>query len=281
MRAGLKGGWLKGYALVIYLFLYAPIVLIVLISFSSGRQASSFTGFSFQWYETAFANRFMLEALVNSLSIAFTSAVLAALMGTATALALQRVTGWKRRLFDLLIYVALMVPGIVIGISTLIAIATVRDAVNPILQGIWEGAPVIDLGWGSIVAAHTLFNMALVIVIVRARIAGMDASLIEASADLYATPWGTFLQVTLPLIAPAIVAGFLLSFTFSFDDYVVASFVNGREVTLPLYIFASIRRGVTPEINAIATSVLLVTLTLLIVAQVLLRRAPKAKGAPA
>jgi spermidine/putrescine transport system permease protein len=223
----------------------------------------------------------MIEALFNSLSIAFTSAVLGALMGTATALALQRVTGWKRRTFDLLIYVALMVPGIVIGISTLIAIATVRDAVNPILQGIWEGTPVIDLGWGSIVAAHTLFNLALVIVIVRARIAGMDARLIEASADLYATPWGTFRQVTLPLIAPGIIAGFLLSFTFSFDDYVVASFVNGREVTLPLYVFASIRRGVTPEINAIATSVLLVTLTLLIVAQVILRRAPKTKGAAA
>lgn len=275
----MSGRWLKGYALVIYLFLYAPIGLIVLISFSSGRQASSFTGFSLQWYGTAFANRFMVEALVNSLSIAFTSATLAALMGTATALALQRVAGWKRRLYDLLIYVSLMVPGIVIGISTLIAIATVRDAVNPLLQELWAGAPGIDLGWGSIVAAHTLFNMALVIVIVRARIAGMDASLIEASADLYATPWGTFRQVTLPLIMPAIVAGFLLSFTFSFDDYVVASFVNGREVTLPLYVFASIRRGVTPEINAIATSVLAVTLTLLIIAQVLLRRAPKGRAA--
>jgi spermidine/putrescine transport system permease protein len=275
----MKTRWLQGYALLIYLFLYAPIALIVLIS--SGRQASSFTGFSLQWYETAFANRFMLEALVNSLTIAFTSACLAAVMGTMTALALQRVAGWKRRLFDLLIYVALMVPGIVIGISTLIAIATVRDAVNPLIQGLWAGAPVVDLGWGSIVAAHTLFNMALVIVIVRARIAGMDASLIEASADLYATPWGTFRQVTLPLVMPAIVAGFLLSFTFSFDDYVVASFVNGREVTLPLYVFASIRRGVTPEINAIATTVLLVTLTLLIVAQILLRRAPKGKGAPA
>lgn len=271
----MRGRWLGGYALLIYLFLYAPIGLIVLISFSSGRQASSFTGFSLQWYETAFANRFMVEALVNSLTIAFTSATLAAVFGTMTALALQRVRGWRRRLFDLLIYVSLMVPGIVIGIATLIAIATVRDAVNPLLQSLWAAAPVVDLGWGSIVAAHTLFNMALVIVIVRARLSGMDASLIEASTDLYATPWGTFRQVTLPLLLPAIVAGFLLAFTFSFDDYVVASFVNGREVTLPIYVFSSIRRGVTPEINAIATSVLAVTLTLLIAAQLLLRRAPK------
>lgn len=275
----MKGRGLRAYAVLVYLFLYVPIGLIVLISFSAGRQASSFTGFSLQWYATAFDNRFVVEALGNSLSIAFTSACLAAVIGTMTALALQRIRGWKRQVYDLLIYVSLMVPGIVIGISTLIAIATVRDAVNPLVQSVWQGAPVLDLGWGSIVAAHTLFNMALVVVIVRARIAGMDASLIEASADLYATPWGTFRQVTLPLIAPAIIAGFLLSFTFSFDDYVVASFVNGREVTLPLYVFASIRRGVTPEINAIATSVLMVTLTLLIAAQVLLRRAPKGRTA--
>lgn len=270
--------WLSGYALLAYVFLYAPIALIVLISFSEGRQASDFRGFSLQWYATAFNNRFMVEALLNSLSIAFTSACLAALFGTMTALALQRVGGWKRRVYDVLIYVSLMVPAIVIGISTLIALATVRDAVNPLLLSLSEHAPTVDLGWGSIVAAHTLFNMALVIVIVRARMAGMDRSLIEASSDLYATPWGTFRQVTLPLILPAIVAGFLLSFTFSFDDYVVASFVNGREVTLPIYIFSSIRRGVTPEINAIATTVLAVTLTLLVAAQILLRRTTRKTG---
>ncbi|MBM3585031.1 MAG: ABC transporter permease [Alphaproteobacteria bacterium] len=271
----MKGRGLSAYALLVYLFLYAPIGLIVLISFNAGRQASSFTGFSLQWYRTAFGNRLMVEALGNSLSIALTSACMAAVMGTMTALALQRVTGWRRVLYDGLIYVALMVPGIVIGIATLIAIATVRDAVNPLLQAVWLDAPRFDLGWGSIVAAHTLFNMALVVVIVRARLAGMDASLMEAAADLNATPWGTFRQVTLPLIAPAILAGFLLAFTFSFDDYVVASFVNGREVTLPLYVFASIRRGVTPEINAIATVVLAVTVALLVLAQLVLRRAQR------
>ena len=262
----------RGYAAFIYLFLYAPIFMIVLISFSEGKNASSFQGFSLQWYEKAFENRFVLAALGNSLSIAFTSATLAALFGTMAALALQSVKGWKRRLFDGLIYVALMVPGIVIGISTLIALATVRDVINPLIASVWVEGPQFNLGWGSIVAAHTLFNMALVVMIVRSRIAGMDRSLLEASADLYATPWGTFRQVTLPLILPAIIAGFLLSFTFSFDDYVVASFVNGSETTLPIYVFASIRRGVTPEINAIVTSVLLVTLTSLVLAQLLLRR---------
>jgi spermidine/putrescine transport system permease protein len=114
--------------------------------------------------------------------------------------------------------------------------------------------------------------MALVILIVRARIAGMDRTLIEASQDLYATPWATFRQVTLPQILPAVVAGFLLSFTFSFDDFIIAFFVAGSETTLPIYIFASIRRGVTPEINAIGTLVLAVSLTLLVAAQLLLRR---------
>src|SRR5258705_7390334 len=109
-------------------------------------------------------------------------------------------------------------------------------------------------------------------VIVRARVAGMDRSLMEASADLYATPWGTFRQVTLPLILPAVIAGFLLSFTFSFDDFVVAFFVAGSKTTLPIYIFASIRRGVTPEINAIGTVVLTVSLLLLFGSQLLLRR---------
>jgi len=268
--------WLGGYAALIYLFLYGPIGLVVLISFSAGKQASSFSGFSLQWYGTAFGNRFVVEALFNSLSIAFTSAVLAAVAGTMGALALQRVSGWKRQMYDGLIYVSLMVPGIVIGISTLIALATAREIVNPVLEVLWAGGPRLDLGWGSIVAAHTLFNLALVIVIVRARIAGMDRALIEASADLYATPWGTFRQVTLPLLLPAIVAGFLLSFTFSFDDYVVASFVRGHENTLPVYIFSSIRRGVTPEINAIATVVLGASIVLLFGSQLLLRRGPRA-----
>jgi spermidine/putrescine transport system permease protein len=128
------------------------------------------------------------------------------------------------------------------------------------------------MGMGSLIAAHTMFLMALVVIIVRARLAGMDRSLIEASSDLYATPMATFRQVTLPMIFPAILAGFLLSFTFSFDDFIIAFFVAGSETTLPIYVFSSIRRGVTPEINAIGTMVLGVSLLLLITAQLLLQR---------
>jgi spermidine/putrescine transport system permease protein len=166
----------------------------------------------------------------------------------------------------------------------LVALVTAFGIVNPLIADLFPtggqgGPPALSLGYGSVIAAHTLFTMALVIIIVRARIQGMDRSLIEASADLYATPWATFRQVTFPQIFPAVMSGFLLSFTFSFDDFIIAFFVAGSNTTLPIYVFSSIRRGITPETNVIATTVLAVSLTLLIAAQALLRsRAPKAGG---
>lgn len=263
------------YAAAVYLFLYIPIGVIALFSFNAGRHASQFTGFSVQWYGRALDNPFVMDALKTSLAVAFTSAVLATLAGTLAALALQSVRGRVRVLFDALIYVAVMVPGIVIGIATLIALVTVFDVLNPLLAALWpvaEAAPRLTLGMGSLIAAHGMFTMALVVIIVRARIAGMDRSLIEASADLGATPWGTFRQVTLPQIFPGILAGFLLAFTFSFDDFIIAFFVAGSETTLPIYVFSSIRRGITPEVNAIGTMVLAVSLGLLILAQAILQR---------
>jgi spermidine/putrescine transport system permease protein len=270
------------YSLAVYLFLYVPIGIIVLFSFNSGRHASDFQGLSVKWYGKALSNPFVIEALTTSLIIALSAAVLSSVMGTAAALALQRVRGPVKVLFDGLIYVSIMIPGIVIGIATLVALVSVFDLLNPILGSLWPEdvkPPKLSLGYASVIAAHTLFTMSLVIVIVRARISGMDRSLIEASEDLYATPWQTFRQITLPQIYPAILAGFLLSFTFSFDDFIVSFFVAGANTTLPIYVFSSIRRGITPEVNAIGTMVLCVSLTLLINAQFLLRRrAPKTSG---
>ena len=263
------------YAFARYLFLYIPIWIIVVFSFNSGRHASDFQGFSTKWYGTALSNPFVAEALTTSLTVAFCTAVLATVIGTMAALSLQRLQGRLRAFYDGMIYVAIMIPGIVIGIATLIALVTLFKFLNPLLEMLWfsstEKPPRLNLGYGSLIAAHTLFTMALVIVIIRARMAGMDRALIEASADLYATPWRTFCQVTLPQLSPAILAGFLLSFTFSFDDFIIAFFVAGAETTLPIYVFSSIRRGVTPEINAIGSMVLAVSLILLIAAQVQLR----------
>jgi spermidine/putrescine transport system permease protein len=263
------------YSIAVYLFLYVPIGIIVLFSFNSGRHASDFQGLSVKWYGKALSNPFVLEALTTSLTIALTAAVLSSVMGTAAALALQRVRGPMKAMFDGLIYVSIMIPGIVIGIATLVALVTVFNLLNPILDALWpEGgeAPKLSLGYASVIAAHTLFTMSLVIVLVRARIAGMDRSLIEASEDLYATPWRTFMQITLPQLFPAILAGFLLSFTFSFDDFIISFFVAGPNTTLPIYVFSSIRRGITPEVNVIGSMVLGVSLTLLIIVQVLLQR---------
>ncbi|MGA0614199.1 ABC transporter permease [Paracoccus sp. KR1-242] len=258
------------YALAVYLFLYLPIGIIALFSFSAGRSASQMQGFSLQWYGKALGNPFVVDALKTSASVAFTSAVLASIFGTMAALALTGMRGRLRVLFDGMIYVAVMIPGIVIGIATLIALVTVFGAVNPWLEPLtgWK----LSMGFGSLVGAHVLFTMSLVIILVRARIEGMDRALIEASSDLGAGPIATFRQVTLPMLAPAIFAGFLLSFTFSFDDFIIAFFVAGPQTTLPIYIFSSIRRGVTPEINAIGTMVMAASLAVLIVAQLTLRR---------
>ncbi len=258
------------YATLIYVFLYAPIALIIAGSFNAGRQAMVWQGFSLQWYGKAFSNPLITEALSTSLMIALTTAVLSSIIGTLTALGLERTSGWLRATFDALIYVAIMVPGIVIGISTLIAFVSFFDWVNPFLAAAWNVR--IEMGAWMVVLAHVLFNIAVVALLVRARLQGMDRSLVEASEDLYATPLGTFRQVVLPLLAPSILAGFLLAFTFSFEDFIIAYFVAGPDVTLPIYVFSSIRRGVTPEINAVGTVVLLTSLVLLITAQVVLQR---------
>ena len=261
---------MRVYAALVYVFLYAPIALIVGFSFNSGSYAMDWQGFSLQWYGKAFSNPLIVEALVTSVTIAGTTAFLSAVIGTLAALGLERVTGWLRQLFDALIYVAVMVPGIVIGISTLIAFVSLFNMVNPWLQAAWNFK--IQMGVWTVIAAHVLFNIAVVCLLVRARLTGMDRSLVEASEDLYATPMGTFRQVVLPLLTPSILAGFLLAFTFSFEDFIITFFVAGPNVTLPIYVFSSIRRGVTPEINAVGTVVLLTSFALLILAQFILQR---------
>ena len=264
---------MRGLVSAVYLFLYAPIVLVVLFSFNAGRSASEFTGFSTQWYGKALSNTFLTDALTNSLIIALTSAGLAAIFGTMAAIGMERLSPRGRALFDGLFAAAIVVPGVVIGIATLVAMVQVFAVINPALAGLWPGdkPPKLGLGYGSIIAAHGLFSMALVTMIVKARIASLGRDIVEASSDLYATPFTTFHQIVLPQILPSILAGFLLAFTFSFDDFIIAFFVAGSKTTLPMYVFASIRRGVTPEINAIATLVLVASLLLIVIARTLMR----------
>ncbi|MBB4820105.1 spermidine/putrescine transport system permease protein [Pseudomonas alcaligenes] len=265
--------WLRSYSTSLYLFLYAPIALIILFSFNAGRSGLSFECCSVQWFGRAFGNPFIMEALGNSALIALCSALIATLFGTLAVFGLQRVGRRVRMFFDALTYCAIIIPGIVIGIATLIAFISLFEVLNPLLDVILgAGLPRLRMGFVTVVAAHSLFTMALVMVIVRTRVEALDKALLEASADLYAPPLETFRRVVLPQIAPAIMAGFLLAFTFSFDDFIIAFFVAGSETTLPIYIFSSIRRGITPEINAISTVIICASLALLFTSRYLQNR---------
>ncbi len=203
--------------------------------------------------------------------MAFISAALAAVFGTMAAMGMERLSPRWRALFDGLLAAAIVVPGVVIGIATLVALAGLFGIINPALAQLSPAAPQFQMGYLSLIAAHGLFSMALVAMIVKARIASLSRDIVEASYDLYAPPFATFFQIVLPQLRPSILAGFLMAFTFSFDDFIIAFFVAGAETTLPMYVFASIRRGVTPEINAIATMVLVASLILIALAWLLMR----------
>jgi spermidine/putrescine transport system permease protein len=258
--------WFRFHAILVYLFLYVPIFVVVLFAFNDTQGvAARWEGFSTRWFGVALGDPVVLKSLANSFAVAIPNAILATLFGTMAALGLQRVGRKLRTTFDALTYMSVIVPEIVIALATLVLFATSFDIV--------ESATGVKLKFGhtTIIAAHVLFNTSLVLLLVRARLSGMDRTLVEASADLFATPWRTFRQITFPQLLPAIVAGFLLSFTFSFDDYVITTFVSGPgSSTLPLFIFGQVKRGVTPETNAVATMILGFTLIMLLVGQVVL-----------
>ena len=268
----------RSEAVLVFLFLYVPIALVVLFAFTAGESTGELRGLSTRWFNYALNDRFAMAALRNSVIVGAWTAILATTLGTMAALGLQRASRGVQAVFYAITYVAIIVPGIVIGIATLIFFVNLFGWINPWFGYIWTAAgagaaPRIGTGLHTVVGAHVLFTMAIVMIIVRARLEGMDRNLTEASYDLFAPPLRTFRQVTLPQLWPAIITGGLLAFTFSFDDYVIASFVSGPgQPTLPMYVFSSIRRGITPEINAIATMVLAITVTALVIVGLAYRR---------
>jgi spermidine/putrescine transport system permease protein len=271
---GLVEAWLRGHTILVYLFLYIPIIVVVVFSFNgTDRRVTHWEGFSLKWYGQVLGDRVVQAALMNSFIVAISTAIISTVFGTMAALGLGRAPRWFRAPFEALTYVSIIVPEIVIALSTLVFFSTSFDIVNPLLGVKWK------LGFPTIIAAHALFNISLVMLLVRARLSGMDRTHVEASYDLYGTPWRTFWQITFPQLLPAIVAGFLLSFTFSFDDYVITTFVSGAgSTTLPLYVFSTIRKGVTPATNAVAAVMLLITLTILVVGQIAVARRSRRSG---
>ena len=253
MGRRLLGTW----ALLVYAFLYAPIAVVVVFAFNGGRQVLNWEGFSTRWFGEALADPTITEPFKNSLLVAVGNAVVACVLGTMLALALSRMRRAVRVPLDALAYMTLVTPEIVFGISALIFFVQVG----------------IPLGLKTILVSHVVFNASVVALIVRARFVGLGQTLEEASYDLGAGPLATFRQVTLPRLAPAILAGGLLAFTFSFDDFITSFFVAGAgTTTLPLRIFSSLRFGVSPIVNAAAVMILALTLVAIVVAYVVLRR---------
>ena len=280
---GLVEFWFRGHTALVYAFLYLPIFVVVLFAFNdTERRVTTWAGFSLKWFEVALNDTVVQKAVQNSFWIALPNAFLSALFGTMAALGLQRVRKGIRLGYDALTYVSVIVPEIVIALATLIFFSTSLDLINPFLASL-QGNPArpfrLNFGRETVIAAHVLFNTSLVLLLVRARLSTMDRTLVEASYDLFATPWRTFRQITLPALLPAIVAGFLLAFTFSFDDYVITTFTSGPgSTTLPLFVFGQVKRGVTPETNAVATMMLAFTLSMLLIGQLVLRWQGRRRG---
>ena len=231
-------------------FLYLPILILIVFSFNASRLVTVWGGFSTQWYAALLSNQPLLDAAWISLRIAFISALLATLLGTLAAVALVRHGRFRgRALFTGMIYAPLVMPEVITGLSLLLFFVAID----------------LDRGFWTVTLAHTTLTMCFVTVIVQARLVAFDRSLEEAAMDLGAPPLKTFLFITLPLIAPSVAAGFLLAFTLSLDDLVLASFTSGpNATTLPMRIYSQVRLGVTPEINA-ACTILIVLVALVVV----------------
>ena len=249
-----------------YAFLHLPILSVMVYSFNDSRLVTLWGGFSLRWYRALLENEEVLNAAVLSLQIALVSATIATLLGTLVGLALNRLGRFRgRTLLTGMITAPLVMPEIITGISLLFLFISLGD---------WIGWPTAR-GATTISIAHITFSMAYVAVVVRSRLSGMDESLEEAAMDLGGRPLQVFLDVTVPTIAPAMVSGWLLAFTLSLDDVVIASFVSGPgATTLPMLIFSKVKLGVTPDINALATVIILLVSVGVITAALIGRKSP-------
>ena len=239
---------LRMLALCFLAFLYLPIIVLVAYSFNSGNIVMVWTGFSTDWYAKVFANADIRKAAMNSLIVAMSATAIATTCATLAALALARGGAFKGKGATLgLITLPLMVPEIVTAVATLVFFSSIG----------------LNLGLGNVIIAHTTFCIPFAFMPIRARLEGMDTTLEQASRDLYASDWETFRLVTLPLLMPGVLAGAMLSFVISMDDFIITLMVAGAgDTTLPVYIYSMIRQGITPEVNAVSSILLLFSVVL-------------------
>jgi len=236
-------------------FLYAPIAILVVYSFNASRLVTVWGGWSTRWYAALLEDRAMIDAALTSLGIALLSAALATVLGTFAALALARIARFRGRFaFAAMIYAPLVMPEVITGLSLLLLFVAID----------------LDRGFFTVTIAHTTLTMCFVTVIVQSRLVGFDRSLEEAAMDLGCPPGRTFLAITLPLIMPGVIAGFLLAFSLSLDDLVIASFTTGPgATTLPIRIYSEVRLGVKPEINAVCTILIAVVAVAVVAASLI------------
>ncbi|AUN19588.1 spermidine/putrescine ABC transporter permease [Clostridium botulinum] len=257
-----KGLLSKIYATLVYIFLYLPIFVLVVFSFNKSKLNATFTGFTLDWYKNLINNTQILEALKNSLIIAFISTFFAVIIGTLAAIGMYRYKFKGKRAMEGLLYIPVVIPEIVMGISMLAFFSSLN----------------LPAGLITLILAHITFCISYVIIVVRARLDGFDSALEEAAQDLGATPWQTLTKVTLPVISPGIISGALLAFTLSLDDVIISFFATGPDSnTLPLKIFSMVKFGVTPEINALSTVMMVFTLSMVVIAEGIRRNMLKNK----
>lgn len=240
--------WLKAAAIGAYIFLYAPLVIVVIYSFNDSNMNAQWVGFTLKWYDKLFHNEQMLTAAWNSLIIGLTASAVSTVLGTMAGYAMYR---FRLKLLPAMVVAPIAIPEILMGVSLLLFFVMLN----------------MTLGMLSILLAHIAFCIGFVAIVVRSRLAGLDESLIEAARDLGATPWQAFRLVTLPLIIPGVIAGALMAFTLSIDDFVITFFTAGPDSrTLPLVIYTMVKITVTPEVNAVSTLLMFLTLLLIVVA---------------
>ena len=255
-------------AVLAYTFLYLPIVMLVLFSFSTSRYASMWGGFSLAWYAKLFHNPDLSQALLNSLLIATAATLIATVLGTLAALGLERFPDRRRAShYDAALTLPILVPDIVQGIALLLFFVLVFNS----LERVFDWRPT--LGRTTVIIAHTAFAISYIAVVVRARLSGMQKSFEEAAMDLGANEWQVLQRITLPLVWPGVLSGGLLAFTLSLDEFVLTFFTSGPgATTLPIQVWSMVKRGVTPEVNALSTLMLLTSMVLVTVSVVLQRR---------
>jgi spermidine/putrescine transport system permease protein len=257
-RREMPSFWLWFASLAVYAFLYIPLAIVVIFSFNDSKLNAEWVGFTTEWYGKLFENESMLQAAGNSLLIAVVSAAIATILGTMAGIAIHR---YRSKLLPVLVFTPVAMPEILLGVSLLVFFL---NSAKPLLARVGLD---FDLGVTTVIIAHITFSIGFVAIIVRARLAGMDESIFEAARDLGATPWQTFRLVTLPLVLPGVIAGALMAFTLSIDDFVITFFTSGVGTkTLPLEIYTMIKVAVTPEVNAVSTLLMVLTLAMIVAA---------------